>query len=66
MQPKHLKLGATATGTANYSGHHRSGEMDVGIGYFPLGDRNRAIDGNDVLEERDSIDMYEKYLKLLD
>lgn len=65
MPFKHLDSKDFATGTANYKGHHREHEMQVGIGYFPLGDRNRHIDGNDVLEERDSLDGTEKWLQLL-
>jgi hypothetical protein len=66
--PKHLKLGEQATGRANYHGHHRESDMDKGIGYWPLGDRNRdrlalpPMTGNvSLYEERDSIDPYTKY-----
>jgi hypothetical protein len=39
-----------------YSGKHRDGEMPHGVGFFPVGDRNRAKPQYGIveLEERDS------------
>lgn len=46
-----------------YTGRHRANEMPEGIGLIPLGDRNRALFGSDVAEERESIGKYDnKYL----
>lgn len=51
-------------GSANYNGHHRANEMSRGVGLIPLGDRNRAKMeyGAEVIEERDSIDQYTKFI----
>jgi len=59
----HFDLGALATGTANYTGHHRENDMAKGVGLIPLGDRERDKPeyGVDYLEERQSIDKYSKY-----
>jgi hypothetical protein len=47
------------TTSNNYSGKHRDRAMSKGIGFIPLGDRHRAITeyGEDILEERDSVDI---------
>lgn len=44
---------------AKYRGRHRDVEMTKGVGFIPLGDRNRGRIGD--AEERDSIDRYTKY-----
>lgn len=48
-----------------YHGRHREYELPKGVGFYPMGDRNRckAEFGVDSVEERDSIDQYTKFLK---
>lgn len=42
-----------------YQGRHRENELPNGVGLIPLGDRNRALFGSDVLEERESLGKYD-------
>ena len=69
--PKHLYSGE-ATGRINQqAGKHCQYSSNKSIGLIPLGDRHRVSDVTDrtvyyftgVLEERDSSDGYEKFLK---
>lgn len=57
---RHVYLGDISGNYNQPQGRHESG-----IGLIPLGDRNRDsfAFGENVLEERVSIDAYEKYLK---
>lgn len=58
-----LNLGATAQSSTEYVGQHRDNYMLQGIGFIPLGDRNRDRPefGIDYAEERMSVDKYSKY-----
>jgi len=49
-----------------YQGQHRAQEMNKGVGYIHLGDRNRALFeyGVSVAEERDCLDRYSKWTDL--
>lgn len=50
---------------SNYIGHHREYMLPKGVGFYPMGDRNRCKSeyGVDTIEERDSIDQYTKFIR---
>lgn len=57
----HIYKGAVRTGNPN----QKDGKHRYGIALIPHGDRQRAVFeyGENVAEERECIDAYEKYLK---
>jgi hypothetical protein len=58
-----LNQGAASQDSEHYTGKHRSfGNVYHGVGFIPLGDRNRDRPecGVDYVVERDSVDKYTK------